>query len=339
MRFAMNHARDLGSFIAPRWLRSAHLQTLAVAVPLWAPPRSFPVVPEHARIALPGGGSLHARAFWQDGTSGGSRMAALLVHGLGGTSQSLYVVRAAVALHRAGYHVVCLDLRGVGEGASGAPSLYHAGLTDDPRVAAEWTASQPGVSGVVVVGFSMGGHVSVRLAGELDSEKGPIRGVVAISAPLDLKAVSRAIQRLRSLPYHQYVLRHLVANAEAFARHHPDQAHYDMTEVRRARRVRDFDARVIVPMHGFASVEDYYRRASAGPFVRDIRVPTLLLHAEDDPMVPPDCVRPWLDDAPRAVEQRWSDRGGHIGWFGGLREEDWVDTWAIRQVRDFIARV
>jgi predicted alpha/beta-fold hydrolase len=328
----MNRAHA-STFVAPRWLRSAHLQTLAVAVPLWAPPRSFPLVPEHAKIPLPGGGALHGRVYRQ--SSAEPRKAVLLVHGLGGTSQSLYVVRAAVALHRAGCHVVCLDLRGVGEGAADAPSLYHAGLTEDLRAAAEWTASQAGVSGVVVVGFSMGGHVSVRLAGELGDDAGPIRGVVAVSAPLDLHAVSRAISRLRSLPYHAYVLRHLVANAEAFARNHPRKAPYDPRRLRRLRRVWDFDASVIVPMHGFASVDDYYRQASAGPWVRKIRVPTLLLHAEDDPMVPPDCVRPWVERAPSAVDQRWSERGGHIGWFGGLREEDWVDTWAIRQVREF----
>jgi len=323
------------SFRAPVWLRNAHLQTLAVAAPLFAPPRSFPLAPEHARIPLPRGGSLHARVYWQEVAV--PRTAVVLVHGLGGTSQSLYVVRAAVALHRAGFHVVCLDLRGVGEGLADAPALYHGGLTEDPRVAAEWTASRPGVSGVVIVGFSMGGHVSVRLAGELGDKPGPVRGVVAISAPLDLHAVARAIARLRSLPYHAYVLRHLVGHAEAFARLHPDKAPYDASGLPRLKRVRDYDAMVNVPMHGFASVDDYYRRASAGPFVRDIRVPTLIVHAEDDPMVPPWCVRPWLRDAPEAVEQVWSDRGGHVGWFGGLREQDWVETWAIQRVREFVA--
>jgi predicted alpha/beta-fold hydrolase len=92
-------------------------------------------------------------------------------------------------------------------------------------------------------------------------------------------------------------------------------------------------------MHGFADADDYYRRASAGPFVRAIRIPTLLVHAEDDPMVPPSCVRPWLERAPSVVEQRWSERGGHVGWFGGLREEDWLETWPIRKAREFIARL
>jgi hypothetical protein len=313
------------------------VQTLGASLPLWAPPRSFRIEPEHARIPLPGGGSLHARVSWQ--TVAEPRVAIVLLHGLGGTSQSRYVVRAAVAFYRAGFHVACVDLRGVGEGVTDAPAIYHAGLTEDPRLAAEWVAARAGVSGVVVVGFSMGGHVAVRLAGELGESRGPVRGVVAISAPLDLNAVSRAIERLRCLPYHAYVLRNLVKNAKAFARLHPEKACFDASRLGRLTRIRDYDDAVSAPMHGFASADDYYRRASAGPFIPRIRIPTLLLHAEDDPMVPPSCARPWLERAPRAVEQLWSDRGGHVGWFGGLSERAWVETWPIQRAREFAVRV
>jgi uncharacterized protein len=327
---------DTGSegFRTARWFRNAHLQTLAVAAPLFSPPRSFGATPVHEEIPLPEGGSLHARAYWQVGDE--RKMAVLLVHGLGGTSRSLYVLRAAVALYRAGFHAVCLDLRGVGEGALGAPSLYHAALTEDPRVTADWVASRPNVSGVVLVGFSMGGHVSLRLAGELGGSAGPIRGVVSISAPLDLHSVSRAIERLRSLPYHAYVLRHLVGHARAFARLHPGRARFDVSRLRRVRSVRAFDDFVIAPSFGFADVDDYYRRASAGPFISSIRIPTLVLHAEDDPMVPPFCVRPWLEGAPSVLREEWSGLGGHVGWFGGLREEHWVETWPMRKTREFV---
>jgi uncharacterized protein len=329
--------RSPSSFIAPRWLGNAHVQTLCASLPLWGPPRSFSAPEEHARIALPSGGSLHARVYWQRGA--GTRPAILLVHGLGGTSQSRYVVRAAVALNRAGFHVACLDLRGVGEGVTDAPAIYHAGLTEDLRVASDWVAAQAGVSGVTLVGFSMGGHVAVRFAGEVGDRAGPVRGVVAISAPLDLSAVSRSIERLRSLPYHAYVLRNLVKNARAFARLHPQKARFDASRLGRLTRIRAYDDAVSAPMHGFASAEDYYRRASAAPFIRGIRIPTLILHAEDDPMVPPWCARPWLKDAPSAVEQVWSARGGHVGWFDAVSERAFVETWAIRKAREFAERV
>jgi predicted alpha/beta-fold hydrolase len=166
-----------------------------------------------------------------------------------------------------------------------------------------------------------------------------VRGVVAISAPLDLHAVSRAIERRRSLPYHAYVLRNLVKNAQAFARLHPGKAPYDAVRLGKLTRIRAYDDAVSAPMHGFADADDYYRRASAGPFVKGIRIPTRLLHAEDDPMVPPSCVRPWLEGAPGAVVQVWSQRGGHVGWFGGLSERAWVETWAMQRTRELVEQV
>lgn len=326
-------------FTAPRWLASTHLQTLGATLPLWAPPRSFrPERDEMLRIPLPAGGALHARAWWQHVTSRRAG-AVILVHGVGGSSHSRYVVRAAVALHRAGWHVVRLDLRGAGDSIADAPALYHAGLTEDLRVAIEQVGAREHVDGVALVGFSLGGHVVLRFAGELgDSDPGALRALVAISAPLDLVQVTRAIERLRSLPYHRYVLRRLVRQGIVFAQTHPKRAHYDPTALHRVRSIRAYDGQVIAPMHGFASAEDYYVRASAGPLVTQIRLPTLFVHAEDDPMVPAATVRDWLGAAPPAMEQAWTQRGGHVGWFAGLSESSWVNTWAMNQTRAFLTR-
>jgi predicted alpha/beta-fold hydrolase len=331
-------------FTAPFWLGSAHLQTLGAALPLWAPPATFrPSATETVRVAIPGGGALHAHAFWHEG--GAPRPLAILVHGVGGSSASRYVVRAAVSLYRAGRHVVRLDLRGAGASIPDAPRLYHAGLTEDPRLALAHFGKDPRVAGVALVGFSLGGHVLLRLAGELGADVDPVlRAVVAISAPVDLTRVTMHMERARSLPYHAYVLRNLVRQGRDFARAHPERARYDAGALWRTRSVRAYDTRVIAPMHGFASAEDYYERASAGPMLARIVVPTLLVHAEDDPMVPPESVRPWLavtpraPRAPRAIEEAWSARGGHVGWFAGVDEASWVDTWAMRHTRAFLER-
>ncbi|MDP9000846.1 MAG: alpha/beta fold hydrolase, partial [Myxococcota bacterium] len=327
------------TFTAPRWLASTHMQTLGATLPLWAPPRSFlPERDEMLRIPLPAGGALHARAWWQPDASG-LRGAVVVVHGIGGSIQSRYVVRAAVALHRAGWHVVRLNLRGAGDSIADAPQLYHAGLTEDLRVAIEHVAACDQVDGLALVGFSLGGHVVLRLAGEIgQADAGALRALVAISAPVDLAQVTRAIERLRSLPYHMYVLRRLVRQGIEFAQMHPKRAGYDAASLRRVRSIRAYDRQVIAPMHGFASAEDYYTRASAGPLVDRIRVPTLFVHAEDDPMVPPHTVRDWLEAAPPALEQAWTNRGGHVGWFAGLSESSWVNTWALNQTRAFLAR-
>lgn len=326
-------------FTAPPWLASKHVQSLGAALPFWAPPRSFrPANAEFFRIPLPARGALHAHAWWQVGTPRGP--AAILVHGVGGSSASRYVVRAAVSMHRAGWHVVRLDLRGAGESIPDAHELYHAGLTEDLRVAVDAVGRRAHVDGVALVGLSLGGHVVLRLVGELGGgDAGPLRAAVAISAPLDLTRVTPAIERLRSLPYHRYVLRNLVRQGEAFAGAHPQLARYDVRALGRLRTIRAYDGHVIAPMHGFASADDYYERASAGPVIERIRLPTLLVHAEDDPMVPADTVRKWLTGAPPALEQAWSHRGGHVGWFRGMSESLWVNTWAMDRTKAFLGAV
>jgi uncharacterized protein len=323
------------AFAVSGWLASAHLQTLGAALPMWAPPRSLRVARREAlRIPLPSGGALRGHAWWQAGRA----PAVVVVHGVGGSSASRYVVRAAVSLYRAGWHAIRLDLRGAGDSIPDAPALYHAGLTEDPRVAIAYLAARTEVDGVAAVGFSLGGHVLLRLAGcETGAAGDPLRAVVAISAPLDLTTLVRSFERLRSLPYHLYVLRSLVRQARRFARVHPDRARYDVRALGRLRTIRAYDAAVIAPMHGFASAEDYYTRASAAPVLARIRVPTLFVHAEDDPIVPVETVRPWLAQAPASLEQAWTVHGGHVGWFAGLDESSWVDTWAMTRAREFLS--
>lgn len=325
---------SLETFTAPRWLRSAHLQTLGASLPLWSSFHAGPA--ELARYPLPGGeGALRARVSWQEGEK--KARAVVLVHGVGGSSESKYVLRAGVSLHRAGYHVIRLNLRGAGEGITEAPSLYHGGLTEDLTVAVDALRSDPRVADLALVGFSLGGNVSLKLAGEWRSSvpKG-VRAVAAVSAPLNLVEVSRCFERWRAYPYSRYVLRHLVAQATEFLRLHPARAKYERADLGRLRSVRAYDECVVAPMHGFEDALTYYRSASSGPHLRRIEVPTLLVHAADDPMVPDFTVRPWLKELPRSVRVAWSEQGGHVGWFGGMGREDWVETWAMRRVLRFL---
>jgi predicted alpha/beta-fold hydrolase len=136
------------------------------------------------------------------------------------------------------------------------------------------------------------------------------------------------------------VLRHLVRQGLEFARLHPDdgRARYDVKRLQKLRSIKDFDDEVIAPMHGFASADVYYREMSAGRFLPAIGAPTLLVHAEDDPMIPAITMRPWLKDAPPALEIAWSERGGHVGFFGRLGEDAFIDTWAMKKVLAFFSR-
>jgi predicted alpha/beta-fold hydrolase len=326
-------------FRTPAWLSNRHVQTLGAALPLHAP-RAF--VPEGAvseRLEIPIGdaGALAADAWWLTGAP--RAPTALVVHGVGGFSESRYVVRAARALHRAGYHVVRLNMRGAGAGMPLATSLYHAGISSDLLAAVNYVAGDARAESLVVLGFSLGGNVTLKMAGEIgDRAPSFLRAIATVSAPLDFTAVSRVMESRKNLPYRAWVLKGLVAQALAFARHHGPTCGYDARGLWRIRSIRDYDTRVIVPMHAFPSVDAYYEATSSGPLLGGVRVPTLLVHADDDPIVPGYTVRPFLDHVPASVEVAWTDHGGHVGWYSGFDESAWLDSWPLRRSLEFFAR-
>lgn len=323
----------------PRWLRSPHVQTIGAAVALHARPR-VDGTEELLRIAIPGG-HVHAKAWWsgdvQPGGAPSPRVAVVILHGIAGSSGSHCCVRAAVALHRAGYHTVRMDMRGAGESVVDAPSLYHAGLTSDLEAVIRHLEADPRVAGVAVLGFSGGGSVALKLAGQWAA--GAPRSVLAVasvSAPLDYLRVAPRMDGWTCLPYRYHVLRGLLDRARRFAELHPERAHYRPADLLSVKRFRAFDRDVIGPMHGFTDVDRYYLEASSGRWLRHIAVPTLLLHSADDPMVPADSVVPWTRHASPAVRAEITTHGGHLGWLGGLDEASWVTGWSARRVLDFL---
>lgn len=325
-------------FHVPRWLRNPHLQTLGAAAKRFASPASHPS--DELRIPIGEGFHLHGRAWWAGARAGERRTAVVVLHGIGGSSESAYVVRAALALRRAGHHVVRVDMRGAGASIPDVPSLYHAGLSTDLDAVALHLSRDPRVSRVALLGFSGGGSVSLKRAGEWGSAvPAGVAGVVAISAPLDYTVVAPWMDTLRRVPYRFHVLRGLTEGAKAFARHHPSRAHYRPEDVRRMSTFRHYDGTIIVPMHGFRDVDAYYEAASSGPWLSRIEVPTLVVHADDDPMVPGSTVRPSLASASRAVEVEMSAHGGHIGWVSGWDESSWIYGWAMKRALAFLERL
>jgi predicted alpha/beta-fold hydrolase len=325
----------------PRWLRSAHVQTIGAAVPLHVRSRELlDARVELLRIAS-AGGHVHAKAWWsterQPGGASSPRVAVVILHGIAGSSESHCCVRAAVAVHRAGYHAVRMDMRSAGDSVADAPSLYHAGLTEDLDAVVRHLARDPRVSGVAVLGFSGGGSIALKLAGQwADRAPREVLAVASVSAPLDYTRVAPRMDGWSCLPYRYHVLRGLVDRARRFAELHPERAHYAAADLAGIKRFRAFDRDIIGPMHGFADVDAYYVAASAGPGLCHVEVPTLLVHAADDPMVPGDSVTPWTRHASRAVRAEITAHGGHLGWLGGLDEASWVTSWSARRVLDFL---
>jgi predicted alpha/beta-fold hydrolase len=159
----------------------------------------------------------------------------------------------------------------------------------------------------------------------------------AVSPPLDLVSTSHALERTRSFPYRRYVLQKLIEVGVAYSKLYPKRATYDVEKLRRAKLIRDYDDIIVAPMHGFENADDYYAKMSSGQFLPKIKMRTLLLHAADDPMIPEDTMLPSLERAPKDLQVEWTKRGGHVGFFGGLSEKDFVQTWAMQRVLKFIS--
>jgi predicted alpha/beta-fold hydrolase len=257
---------------------------------------------------------------WQTGDP-----AALLVHGLAGSARAPYVVRVAERLLRLGVRVVRLNLRGAGSGFGLARGIYHAGRSEDVRVATEWLARRAPGSPVALVGFSLGGNLVLKLAAE--ATEIPLEGldcVLAANPPLDLAACCEHIRRRENRLYDQNFVRLLHTEVKRLHARFPDLGPVALSN---ARTLYDFDDQYTAPRNGYANAQDYYERCSAGPGIARIRSPGLVIHALDDPFIPADPFR--RVEFPQRLALELISSGGHLGyisrnsWCGSRR---WLDS-------------
>ncbi|KIG15013.1 Hydrolase, alpha/beta fold family protein [Enhygromyxa salina] len=222
----------------------------------------------------------------------------LLVHGLGGDAERPYMREAAAAIRALGHASLRVSMRGAGRSSA---DFYHAGLASDlERVLAD--PALAGYARVFVLGFSLGGHVSIQLG--LRATRDPrIAAVVAICAPLDLARTVELIDQPRAWIYRRHVLDGL---AKIHVKVHGRSPRF--------RSIRQWDMTTVVPRYGFDSVEHYWRSQSAGPQLREVGVPLLFVATTGDPMVPAETLRPYLARAGAGVDVRWARRGGHVGF-------------------------
>lgn len=317
------------------WSQAAcHAQTLTAALPLRLPLPAG-VSSEMVELPIPEGGSLVAACTWQPEPA----PAVIVLHGVAGSSDDAYVVRAATALAREGFHVLRLNQRGSGRGKGKARRLYHAGLGEDVALAARFLGVRKDVTAVGALGFSLGGHLALCHAADLSAgrDDSPLATVVAVSAPVDLHDTMRSFDALRrgvSGLYERSMMRSLVETARALKKREGDAAPFTLDELRRVKDVRSFDSLVTVRCHGFRDVAEYHARASVAPRLKDIRLPTLIIHAADDPIVP---ARALERAAPSShVDVVITPNGGHVGFVEGLGQL-WGSTAAVARATAHLA--
>jgi predicted alpha/beta-fold hydrolase len=230
----------------------------------------------------------------------------VLVHGLGGCTESHYMPRGAFAAERAGLSCLRLNLRGADRSGE---DYYHAGLTADLHAALASPELRP-YRRIYALGYSMGGHVVLRLATEPADPR--LAAVAAICSPVDLARSQQEIDSPLLWLYRHYLLANLSRMYTAVAARRP--VPYPVARLREISTFREWDNRIVAPRHGFADAADYYARASVAPRLGSLQIPALLLNSELDPMVPARSVRPALAGASPLLTVRWIRGGGHVAF-------------------------
>lgn len=246
----------------------------------------------------------------------------LMIHGLGGSYQSTYLQRIAPKLCQTGFKVCLLNLRGCGTGAGLAKSIYHSGRSDDVVAVLKWLQKHYPDFKVSIVGFSLGGNVALKLGGE-NRYPSNLHSLISVSPPLCLhSSVVRITASNRFL--HQYYLKNLNQYVQHLHQLHPDLPQPQLEGVK---TLMAFDERYTAPRSGFKSALDYYEKSSCFQFIEHIKKPTLILFAQNDPVV---CDKHYhrLPKMPH-LDLLITASGGHLGWLG-KKNLRWMDEVIVR---------
>lgn len=268
---------------------------------------------------------------WQKGKRRDTPVIAL-VHGLEGSSDSNYMRGIAEKAWAAGFHVVRLNQRNCGETELLTPTLYNSGMSGDYRAVLEELAIGDGFERIFFAGYSMGGNLVTKMAGEF-GENAPrqLRGVCAVCPAMDLAACADELERWDNYFYQARFVRGLLKRYSRKAELFPQR--YSKNRFGPIRTVREFDDAITAPNFGFKDAQAYYESAGAKKVVGQIRVPFLLITAQDDPFVPYEAIRASGAERNPAIRFVAPEYGGHCGFvsrYGGARR-----FWAEERIVDF----
>ncbi len=255
-----------------------------------------------------------------------------LVHGLEGSSDSNYMRGIAEKAWASGFHVVRLNQRNCGGTENLTPTLYNSGMSGDYRAVLEELANGDGFERIFFVGYSMGGNLLTKMAGEYgESAPRQLRGVCAVCPAIDLAACADELERWDNYFYEERFVRGLMKRYAYKAQLFPER--YSKNGFGPIRTVREFDDAITAPAFGYKDAQAYYESASAKKVLGQIRVPFLLITAQDDPFVPYEAIRAVSPERNPAIRLVAPEHGGHCGFVsrhgGGQR------FWAEKRIVEF----
>lgn len=306
-------------------LRNGHAQTIAAA---YLPaPRAAGTARQH-QVEVPDGDRvvLHddCPATWQAGDR-----VALMIHGLSGSHGSSYMIRLATRLAQAGVRTFRMDLRGCGAGVALARLPYHSGRSDDAAAALCHIAQVCPASPATLVGFSLGGNITLKLVGELgEAACGHLDRAVAICPPIDLAPAVEQIHWPRNRLYERHFIKSLVRAIRERERAIPDLPVAEFRPLPRS--LWEFDDVFTAPVCGFGGAANYYRQSGAIRVAHRVRLPTLVIASQDDPLVPVAPLERLRGN--QAVELRITRHGGHVGYIGWRAHRSWLNEQIVEWV-------
>lgn len=320
------------AFEPRRWLRTGHLQTLAGN--FLKRPNGLPA-PEERLFQVEPEVQVLCHCHWQPEAVRHSTLTLMLVHGLEGSSSSGYVLGTGAKAWVRGWNVVRMNIRNCGGTEKLAPTLYHSGLSGDIREVISTLIAQDRLQRVGVAGFSMGGNQVLKCVGEWGSDAPKeLVGAVGVSPAADLSMSADAIHRPSNRMYEWWFMRGLRARLRRKAELFPGR--FDVALLEKANSIRTFDEYITAKYMGFEGAEDYYSKASASRVLDRIAIPTLVLHADDDPFIKLSAPTIAKLKANPHIDFVYTQHGGHCAF---LEEPNGYDgRWAEKQIVDFFSQ-
>jgi uncharacterized protein len=277
----------LTPFRARPFLRNRHLQTLAgnfMSRDISLPEPERLLVKVEGPVSGYGPSYVLCHCHWQPKEVRAHRLTVVLLHGLEGSSNSQYMIGNTAQALRAGFNVVRMNMRSCGGTDEICPTIYHSGRSGDVvAVIKEITEAQQ-LESIALVGYSMGGNLILKFAGEAASSLPPqLKALVGVSPLMDLAISSAALHEPQNRIYEWHFLRNMIARIRRRAALFP--AIYGNAEIDKIHTMRLFDEHIVARYGGFAGADDYYFSVASSQFADRLNIPTLILHSLDDPFI------------------------------------------------------
>lgn len=269
-----------------------------------------------------------------DITSANSERVILMIHGLEGSSQSKYVLAATAYLKKHNYDIIILNLRGCSGEINTKFKAYHSGETGDLSDVIVYIIKNYAYSEISLMGFSLGGNIVLKYAGEQKENINPlIKKIIAVSPPCDLKGASEILSKKSNTIYMKRFLKTLLYKATLKAKLFPEEK-LNLNKLIKAKNFADFDSLYTAPSFGFKDATDYWSKASCKPLLKNIKVSSYILSALDDPFLSKSCYPIKIAENHMYLNLELTRTGGHIGFIKSFKKKDkyWFEKKLLSQL-------